>query len=74
MPSNPHEYVIRKTRPIKAYEAHNDEFLKAMNIINEFGYQKWYGRWYTCLDYGPHRYWINNDRQGNPLLMNRALN
>ncbi len=69
MPTNPHEYVVRKQVAVEA------DFVRFALHIREHGYRMKFKGWlYTCFDVDGFRYWT----MGNPIeittIINRARN
>jgi len=67
MPEHPHWYTLRKE-----WES-DEEFVDIVNAIREYGYQeKFYSKYYTCLNVENMKYWTMGAPLDKTILINRA--
>jgi len=70
MPQNPHYYMLRK-------ESNDDEFVRFVKLIREYGYRSKYGKsWYILLNVNNCFYWtmgcpLHNCNRTGTILINR---
>ena len=67
MPEHPHWYTLRKE-----WES-DEEFVDIVKAIREYGYQeKFYSKYYTCLNVENMKYWTMGAPVNETILINRA--
>lgn len=65
----PHEYTVREWAPWYAHE-----FDAAVEFIRREGYPaKFFRRTYIYYDLNEHQYWWACNKEGVPILINRAV-
>ena len=66
MPKHPHWYTLRK-------EWDELEYMAVALYIRDEGYREtWWGKTYTYLDIGEHRYWTMGYQLGSTTVLNKA--
>lgn len=65
----PHEYTVKEWAPWRAHL-----FDEAVDFIRREGYpQKFFRRTYIYYDVNEHQYWWACNKEGVPILINRAV-